>query len=80
MVTAGPLVNVDTTSWAGARTRDLLDSLEGLLLILTAALGIGLIVVARLFLVEWHLADEAVAGFAHLAGEDVAVAFGEVSS
>jgi hypothetical protein len=67
MVAVGPFVDIDATPWTRTRTRDLLDSLERLLLILTVAFGIGLIVVAHLFLVERHFADKTLAGFAHLA-------------
>jgi hypothetical protein len=38
----------------------------------------GLILRARLALVEWDLADKTVAGFAHAARENVAIIFGEV--
>ena len=80
MVTAGELVDIDTTSWAGTRTRDLLDGFERLCFVLTAAFGIGLVGVTSLFFMERHLADKAVAGFAYLAGENVAIVFGEVGS
>jgi hypothetical protein len=83
MITAGILDDVDTTPWAGTRTRKFLDGLERLFFILIAtfgAFGFSLIVVACLFLVEWHFADEAIAGLAHLTGENVAVVFGEVGS
>lgn len=76
MVTAGEFVDVNTTSWARARTRDLLDGFERLFFVLGAAFGTGLILVAGLFLVKRHFADQTVTGLAHLAGENVAVAFG----
>lgn len=64
MVAAGPLVNVDATTRAWTRARDLLDGFERLLLVLAAASDIGLVSVAGLFFVERHLADNAVACFA----------------
>ena len=76
MVTAGEFVDVNTTSWARTRTRDLLDGFERLFFVLGAAFGIGLILVAGLFLVKRHFSDQTVTGFAHLAGENVAVVFG----
>jgi Tfp pilus assembly protein PilN len=76
MVTASVLVEINTTPWTRTRTRDLLDSLERLFLVLSAAFGIGLILVAGLFLVKRHFADQTVTDLAHLAGEDITVAFG----
>ena len=80
MVTAGEFVDVDTTSWARTRTRDLHDGFERFCFVFTVAFGMGLVGVTSLIFVERHLADKAVAGFAHLTRKDVAIILGEVGS
>lgn len=76
MVTAGVFVEIDTIPWARTRTRDLIDGFERLFFVLSVAFGVGLKLVAGLFLVKRHLADKTVAGVAHLTGKDIAVVFG----
>jgi hypothetical protein len=75
MVTACEFVEVDAT--ARTRARDLLDGIERPFLIFVAALCGSLVVLTRLFFVEWHLTAKAVTSFARSAVENVAVVFGE---
>ena len=70
------LVNVGAAPWT--RVRVFTNQVKRLLLVGTSLLDTGLILRARLALVEWDLADKTVAGFAHAARENVAIVFGEV--
>jgi hypothetical protein len=72
---------VDVSAAPGTRARAFMNEIERLLLVGTPLLeDMCLILCARLSLVEWDLANKTVAGFAHAAGENVAIIFGEVGS
>lgn len=86
MITAGEFGDVNTALLAGAR--HLLDSLSGSRFLFHTAFGSAfflfdgallgfLILVASLVFMEWHVAEETVAGVAFLAAENVAVVFDE---
>ena len=71
------LVNVGAAPWTLARV--FTNQVKRLLLVDTSLLeDTGLLLRARLALVEWDLADKTVAGFAPAARENVAIIFGEV--
>lgn len=73
------LVNVRTAP--RTRARAFMDQVERLLLVGTALLKNTILVLcARLAFVERDLAMKTIAGFAHTAGENVAIVFGEVGS
>lgn len=86
MIAAVVLVDIDTALWTGAR--HFLDSFRGSRFLFHTALGsdfflfdgallVFLVLVAGLAFVERHIAEETVAGVAHLAGEDIPVVLDE---
>lgn len=77
VITSITLVDVSAASWT--RARMFMDQIERLLLVDSSLLeDTSLILRADLALVKWNLTSETVAGFAHSAGENVAIVFGEV--
>lgn len=72
---------VDISAAPRTRARAFMNEIERLLLVGTSLLeDTSLVSRARLALVEWELANKAVAGFAHAAGENIAIVLGEVGS